>query len=627
MTNYYQKLYEQDVKRPQPKQPKKRKPGCLIFLIIIIFMCGAGYIFLTLEPREAREPEDLSGPRIYGELSAEQQVAFDQLSAQSMRDLELQENAGTMRTLMLDVDMGYPNDPERQVQAFMREYQSLHQITDFDQQFRLIEKQITDTGSLRLKYSQWIDLIPVHNSQLLVVIDKSGNIKLINGGYLPEAHLSYDPIITYDKTEIIQLLNNQGYTIVSSKESIELVLYNKIVLGHAEGETLLAWTMDVTLNNEPYHVVVSVKTGEILIRASKLIFYNYQLYDANNLSIESLFDGEEYADSCHNYWQSISPIYATHEKFGPEINKDTIHLLETIHKTLSNYEEHLGWKGYNNKDHHFNVVMNIKSDSPFYLDLCGSVLIGFTDKASVRSAEDVFTHEFQHAVTEVRTQLQYSAAHPESAALDEGYSDIFTALVDTKRPWQVHWGRRLLRDMKNPGRVRGQVSHYDNFIRPLSDDAERFYSHQNSTIFSHAAYLIAEGGYKEGIRVVGIGIGDMTRIFFKSQESLMPTATLFDARVGVIDACVELYPDDLGRCEQVQNAFAIVGLGDPVPQPTLIDQLLEIIASLQDAIVEARSGLTLDLFDRLQDMNIQIDDFFLRMEEDLVNLVTELAFK
>lgn len=625
MTNYNPYHYDSSASQKPQKAPKKRAPGCLAFLLVILVLVGLGYVFLTLKPSEARQGKSVAGLQIYGELSDEQQIAIEQLSEQSARNLELQEKGGTIRTLMLDVNLGYPNDPEMQVQAFMQKYQNLYQIKDFEKEFRLTDYQIDDDNSVVLKYSQWVDSIPVYSSQLLVALDRSGNIKLVSGGYLQEKDLYFDPNITYSKTEIENALKDQGYAVISSDESIELVLYNAIVLGHEKGETILAWTMEVVFEGEPFHAVVSAKTGEVLLMASEITFYNYNLYDAEKYPIINLKGKtEEKVDECHIFWQWIKPIYAINEEYGTDYIKKMNYLITIIDRTLSIYENHLGWKGYNNLDHHFEVLINVKYGSPFFWYRCVSVLIGFPDDASIYSAEDIFPHEFQHAVTSERVTLLQSPATAEAGALDEAFSDIFTALVDTKNPWQIQWGKTLIRDMENPSKVTGHSSHYKNFRKPTKKND---FCHENSTIISHAAYLIAEGGKKQGIHVDGLGIGDMTKIFFNSQEYLPINATFFLARWAVTLACEDYYPDDIGRCDSVRNAFAIVGIGDPVPQPSQWDKAIEIFNSLQDAIVDARVKLMLDLFEKLAELNIQIDDFFLRMEQDLVNLVVELALK
>ncbi|MDI9565254.1 MAG: M4 family metallopeptidase [Chloroflexota bacterium] len=584
-----------------------------------------GYVFLTLKPSGARQGKSVTGPWIYGELSDEQHIAIEQLSKQSARNLDLQEKGGTIRALLLNVDMGYANDPERQVQAFMQEYQNLYQINDFSKEFRLTDYQIDDDNSVVLKYSQWVDSIPVYSSQLLVDLDRLGNIRLVSGGYLPEKDLYYDPNITYSKTEIKNVLNDQGYAVISSDESIELVLYNAIVLGHEKGETTLAWTMEVVFEGEPFHAVVSAKTAEVFILAREIIFYNYNLYDAEKYPILNLKgESEEIVDECHIFWQWIKPIYALNEKYETDYVNKINYLITIIDRTLSIYENHLGWKGYNNHDHHFEVLINVDAGSPFHWYRCVSVLIGFNDDASIYSAEDIFPHEFQHAVTSQRVILEQSAETAEAGALNEAYSDIFTALIDTENPWQLTQGQVLIRDMENPSKVKGHPSHYKDFRKPTKKND---FCHENSTIISHAAYLIAEGGKKQGIHVDGLGIGDMTKIFFNSQNHLRVNANFFQARAAVITACEYYYPDDTARCDSVHNAFAIVGIGDPVPQPSLWDEVIEILNSLQDSIVDARVKLMLDLFKKLTELNIQIDDFFLRMEQDLVNLMVELALK
>jgi len=122
---------------------------------------------------------------------------------------------------------------------------------------------------------------------------------------------------------------------------------------------------------------------------------------------------------------------------------------------------------------------------------------------------DIIAHEYYHAITDNTSKLVYFS---ESGALNEGYSDIYSAIVElSSQPdgrsvypgrnaghgdWLVGedcWlGTDPLRDMKNPQRC-NQPSYYLG-TKWYYGSGDKMGVHYNSGVPNFAFYLLAEGG-------------------------------------------------------------------------------------------------------------------------------------
>jgi thermolysin len=616
---------------------KKKVPGCLILLVVIIFLCVGITLFFKVSPFDIEEKINVPQSQVYGELTDGQKAKFDHLVNSSDREPEIYEESGVIRSVLLDVDMGYSNDPEMQVKSFMEEYQELYNIRDFSKEFVLKKSQKNETEDVVLKYTQIIDSIPVYSSGLSFGFSPQGKINIINGAYLTEDQLIYESKPVINKAAVTQILSDQGYVFPSEYPDIELVLYNETLFGQPDGSTILAWVTEVYSEDNIFHLVVSAIDGEILIKSSQIVFSNYGIWDMQNMTLE---DFREYRnDGCKKIYDNPNNhIYDTIWQNEPDLEPKIEDLNFNIQKTLETYKFLLNWDGYDNKDSRFIVFLNLQANSPFHWTACGTTIIGFTDDASLKSAKDIFTHEFQHGVTNSRVKLEQTRLTAEAGALSEAYSDIFTTLVDTNEPWQLKMDSHLIRDMQKPKNVSGQVDHYRNFKTKVPlyckigdydscQEAENGYPHQNSTIFSHAAYLFAAGGKERGIEVHGVGIEDMAKIFFAGQNYMIDNSSFMEARNATLQACQYYYSEtDIGkfRCDQLRNAFGIVGIGDPAPQPSFTEKLKEAINDLIRQVEVIREGLIEELYKKIEDLGMEIDDYRKKLEEDLFNLVMEM---
>lgn len=94
--------------------------------------------------------------------------------------------------------------------------------------------------------------------------------------------------------------------------------------------------------------------------------------------------------------------------------------------------------------------------------------------------------------------------------------------------------------------------------------------HTNATVLGHWYYLLSVGGSGTNdignfYSVVGIGIDHASRIAYRTEQLLNPSAGYWMARSMSIQAAIEIYGS--GSCEEiaVTNAWHAVGLGYPYP--------------------------------------------------------------
>ncbi|MGH2675219.1 MAG: M4 family metallopeptidase, partial [Actinomycetota bacterium] len=171
---------------------------------------------------------------------------------------------------------------------------------------------------------------------------------------------------------------------------------------------------------------------------------------------------------------------------------------------------------------------------------------------------DVVAHELTHAVTENEANLTYFG---QSGALNESYSDVFAAMVDTDN-WLIGEDSftpgtpgDALRDMADPSAsFGGQPGHMSEFVETINDSGG---VHINSGIPNHAAYLTSEDpGY-------GIGRGDTQDIYYRALTTyLTPSSDFLDNLNALLQSADDLFA---GTTEMtaVARANAAVGIANP----------------------------------------------------------------
>lgn len=195
-----------------------------------------------------------------------------------------------------------------------------------------------------------------------------------------------------------------------------------------------------------------------------------------------------------------------------------IKALSHVAKTYDFYRNRCGgWLGYDGRNGLFRIVVNNKMGGESNAWSWGN-LITFSESMGVRAP--VVAHEYTHSVMgEVSGQL---LDLPGTGSLKEAYADVMAAVIMEPETWDL--GARNLADPS----ATDNPSVYQGRYWQDSDSSEDGYgSHQNSTVISHAAYLMHEKGLSADL--VG-------RIWFRSMGYLDLRSDFYTCRYAVLAA-------------------------------------------------------------------------------------------
>lgn len=195
------------------------------------------------------------------------------------------------------------------------------------------------------------------------------------------------------------------------------------------------------------------------------------------------------------------------------------------------------------------------------------VTIGDGDNNPLTSL-DIVAHEYGHGIMDATAGLVYQN---ESGALNEGFSDIWAAAVESfiapeKEIWVL--GEDLndpIRSMENP-KIYGQPDTYfgENWYNGEEDNGG---VHINSGVLNHWFYILSEG--KTGTNdigrsysVDGIGIERAAQIaYYTLTNYLLSTSDYREAALLSIQATDDLFGETSFEAQQVRLAWLAVGIG------------------------------------------------------------------
>jgi Zn-dependent metalloprotease len=181
------------------------------------------------------------------------------------------------------------------------------------------------------------------------------------------------------------------------------------------------------------------------------------------------------------------------------------------------------------------------------------------------AALDIVAHEIFHGVIESEVALVYEG---QPGAISESLADVFGSLVEQHAgagDWIVG-GEVIqppLRDLARPARS-DSPSHMSEYVElaPVPDE-DMGGVHLNSTIPSHAAVLLADGGVHvvSGVRVPGVGREAMRRIWWRALTIyLAPRSGFRDLARATRASAEDLFGAGSREAEAARFAWAAVGI-------------------------------------------------------------------
>jgi hypothetical protein len=208
-----------------------------------------------------------------------------------------------------------------------------------------------------------------------------------------------------------------------------------------------------------------------------------------------------------------------------------------------------------------------------YSSTCGT--IAFCHALTV---PDIIAHEYAHGIT---TSVRAMTYYGQSGALDESFSDVFGQIFEKSYLGATDWfaGGGVvfpggtwptgLRNLRDPANSAGEpIASRFNSSDVYCGGNDNGGVHWNSTILSHAAYLLAEGtgtnGPFNGCTIQAIGIEQMEQVMYRANVFYYSASESFNgAYLDWIQASTDLYGATSETTRQVTRALQAAEMDQP----------------------------------------------------------------
>jgi Zn-dependent metalloprotease len=191
---------------------------------------------------------------------------------------------------------------------------------------------------------------------------------------------------------------------------------------------------------------------------------------------------------------------------------------------------------------------------------------------ALSTALDVVAHEATHALIAATSKLAY---RDQSGALNEAMADLFAVFVEhaaeseasASAPAADRWRMgehatldgKGVRNLADPG-ASGHPAHMADYVQTRQNNGG---VHINSTIFSHGAYLLTEGGEHaaSGVRVSqGIGFERAAQLFYRANALHFVSGTDFRGAAEATRVAAGELGFSAAEREAIECAWQAVGI-------------------------------------------------------------------
>lgn len=219
------------------------------------------------------------------------------------------------------------------------------------------------------------------------------------------------------------------------------------------------------------------------------------------------------------------------------------------------------------------------------------------------TAIDLIAHEYMHRVEQNKVGLYYRS---ESGAIMEAYSDVFGELLEADVNGSADWVHNGIRSLKNPADTENPEEYGGARWKSTSDDYDHGNVHNNSTVLSHAAYLMTTG--VDGTNALSgkqLGV-----LWFEALNRFTPDETFEQAAAALYATAQD--QSRLGRLssdqvDTVASALATVGLSITTDAEELT-VTTETTEDKRSQTTKESSRLTISKYGEPVDKNLWLDE-------------------
>lgn len=512
-----------------------------------------------------------------------------------------------------------------------------------EDELKVVTQNIDELGFTHKKFQQYYKSIKVDNAEYATHW-KNGNVEVINGDFKDVKLPSVNPAITTAQalSKALSFVNAKKYKwvdpayekfIKSNNNDPNATYYPKgeLVITEDYSEAInnfkLAWKFVIS-TADPFNeilIYVDANTGDIIRKQQLISHTNTPGTAQTNYSGTRAITGDSFTGGFRLRENRNGVDVQTlnvHKTIGIQVADDftdndnnwtAAEYNNTLHDQVA-LDAHWAsemildyWRTMFNRNSIDGLGLRIRSyvhfgyayDNAYWDQINQAVVFGDGDvKLRPTPTLDISAHEFSHGLCHFSANLTNNVAQ-ESAALNEGFSDIWGAAIEqwaapTKQTWLIGEDITLvapgyLRSLSNPQsnstNFGGRVDTYHGTNWYFGTDASQ-YPYANMTVLTHWFYLLSQGGtgwnngqtshapagsgYKWGVS--GIGIDNAARIAYRAETNnyLTPTSNYTDARNATISSARDIF--GAGSCQEiaVTNAWNAVGVGNKFVDNTSI---------------------------------------------------------
>ncbi len=496
---------------------------------------------------------------------------------------------------------------EQTARGFLAEYHDLFLIDDPESEFGLVGDQTDEQGFRSLRFAQRLGGRTVWPAELIVRLDLSGVVYLVEGTQVPTPHrIVTDPKLTADEAAG-RVFRSIPFAANGSASPAELVIFAPL-----DQAPRLAWKFDITVGLlTAWNFVVDASDGGILRRTSLVVdaavkgagvdvtgaTRNLNLWQDGGTyytvdTSKPMFDP---TSALPNNGRGVIGIYDGGNKvvedtqFSSGLVKstsptsgwlpDAVGSAWGLAATYDYFQDRFKRNSLDGQGGKISSIVryDVNLANAFYIHQTKTMVFGDFETKFV----EVTGHELTHGVTASSGNGGILEYQSQSGALNESLSDIFGNMVKLFATGAQDWKIRLLqngkdtviRDFQNPNNViNGGITLPKNMSQYVKLNADQDHGgvHVNSSINNHAFYLAAEG------LPDAIGLKDAEQIFYRAQTMhLQKQSQFIDMRLAAVASAQELFGATSKQVSKIKEAYDGVEIFDapdspaPAPIPTI----------------------------------------------------------
>jgi bacillolysin/thermolysin len=463
------------------------------------------------------------------------------------------------------------------VRVFLSSFDNVFRVENLIENVQETRVVLDESGIRHIRMQQTYEGLPVHGAEFYLQVEGDEVIGF-TGNLLPAVRVNTVPSLS--EASAVQAAVKTAPGPVEKSLDPELLVYP------VDKEQYVLAYKTVSLGRDMAYVAfVDAHTGKILhsyndihneARNMNSYYEGYvTVYTTTQDGTTYMYDTETGADYIRvmtaNNGTSLPGSYVTLNSGTTTLSKAT-QMLYALERSYLFFYNNFNYRSYDNADAPLTATIEYSRNyaNAYWSPYQSQFVFGDGDGSTMRylGAIDVVAHEFSHAFCSSTANLQYSY---ESGAINEANSDIFGSQIDPDQDWQmgedVMIGSVPLRDIANPQNSYGYpLPRYYAERYTGSDDNGGV--HINMSIGSKFFQLLVDGGnWYNGsatISVSGIGRTKALNIWYRCMTTKFTTTTNYaQARAYSIAAAQELYGSSSNEANQVMNAWAAVGVGEP----------------------------------------------------------------